>query len=93
MVGVASNAQEIEGYPRDVYAGDRREMALVPKYCVYTQTFREGDPRGDDPQMISAWTAQLGPMFIHLHHYCAGPDEGNRGTLLVRDEPRREFYL
>ena len=89
----SSQAQDIPGYSSNVYAGDHRDMALVPKYCMYTRSFREVVAGGDNQQMINAWAAQIGPTFTHLHHYCAGLIKANRGTLLSREPATRRFYL
>ena len=93
FVAKAGLAQEIPGYPRDVYAGDPREMALVPHYCVYTLLFRDSVPGGNKLEMFNAWKARVGDSFIHMHHYCAGLIKANRALLLVRDRMARQFYL
>jgi tetratricopeptide (TPR) repeat protein len=93
LAAIASHAQEFPGYPREVYAGDPREMAMVPKFCMYTLLFRASVPGGSDPQMINAWTAQLGDSFRHMHHYCAGLIKVNRAQLLARDRATRDFYF
>ena len=86
-------AQEIPGYPANVYEGDHREMALIPKYCMYTQLFRNSVSGGNDQQMIDAWSARMGDIFHHMHHYCAGLIKANRGLLKARDATTRRFYL
>jgi tetratricopeptide (TPR) repeat protein len=88
----AGMAQEIPGYPRDVYAADPREMAMVPKFCPYTILFRDVS-RDSNQSMIAAWSAQIGEGFQHLHHYCAGLIKFNRAQLLARDAMTRKFYL
>jgi hypothetical protein len=88
-----SHSQEIPGYPLNVYAGDPREMAMVPKYCMYTQSFRNSVPGGNDQRMIDAWMAEMGDIFHALHHYCAGLIKANRALLLARGATDRRFYL
>jgi hypothetical protein len=47
------------------------EIALLPKYCPYTQSFKSGIGAGmkNTPQ-AEAWLNTVGPGFWHLHHYC-----------------------
>lgn len=46
------------------------ELAILPVYCPYTQTFAH-DPRGANPTPNSAkWAQTLGKSFWGLHHYC-----------------------
>lgn len=90
---LSAQAQLVPGYPDDVKAYDPREVALVPSYCKYTQDFREKIPGGGDRQQIENWQAVLGPMYIHLHHYCWGLMKANRGMLMARTEIARYHYL
>jgi tetratricopeptide (TPR) repeat protein len=89
----ASPAQEIPGYPNSVGAFDPREVALLPKYCTYTQLFRSAVPGGNDAAKINAWTAYMGEIFHHMHHYCFGLMKTNRAILLSRDQTTRKYYL
>lgn len=89
----AAHAQDIPGYPRAAEALDLREVALLPRYCNYTQMFREKVPGGNDSAVINGWYAQLGPTFHHLHHYCLGLIKNNRAMILARDHGVRQFYL
>lgn len=90
----AAHGQGVPGYPDDVRKGyDPREVALLPRYCIYTQLFREAVPGGNDPEEIKRWTALMGPAFIHMHHYCWGLMKTNRALLLVRTEQFRNYYL
>lgn len=89
----AGQTQDIPGYPVNVYDGDSREMAFLPKYCIYTQAFRDTVPGGLDRAMIDAWTAQMGPIFHAMHHYCAGLIKVRRGMVLARDPTTRRFFL
>jgi tetratricopeptide (TPR) repeat protein len=88
-VGVA----EIPGYPAQVQQYDRREVALLPRYCVYTQDFRAKLPGGNDPAQIKRLTREMGPTFNHMHHYCWGLMKTNRGVLLARTAQDKRFNL
>jgi hypothetical protein len=35
---------DIPGYPSNIEAYDSREVAMLPRYCIYTQLFRERVP-------------------------------------------------
>ncbi|HMH17980.1 MAG TPA: hypothetical protein VK572_07500 [Burkholderiales bacterium] len=59
-----------------------REMFLLPEYCKYTQDFRANVPGGNNPGEIQRWTTLMGPVFIHMHHYCYGLQAINRATFL-----------
>ena len=49
------------------------EMAQVPEYCRYTQTFREEYGRDAHAQNLAHWNSVLGAeQFSNLHHYCYG---------------------
>jgi tetratricopeptide (TPR) repeat protein len=87
-----ANAQQIPGYPA-VEAYDPREVAMVPRYCIYTQHFRDRVPGGNDRATIDAWYARMGPVFHAMHHYCWGLMKTNRALLLARDTDTRRFYL
>lgn len=53
--------------PPGITAG---ELAVLPVYCPYTQTFAH-DPRGANPTPESSkWVRTLGKSFWGLHHYC-----------------------
>jgi hypothetical protein len=88
-----AHAQEIPGYPTNFDAYDPREVAMLPSFCAHTQLFRVRVPGGDDPAQIARWQSVFGDMFQHLHHYCWGLMKTNRGVLLARSGPVREFYL
>ncbi|MCW5662469.1 MAG: hypothetical protein KIT35_01430 [Piscinibacter sp.] len=89
----AASAQQVPGYPASVTAYDRREVAMLPKYCAHTQLFRDHVPGGNDGEQIRAYTALFGPVFNDLHHYCYGLMKVNRAILLSRDPTTRRFYL
>lgn len=46
------------------------EMNLLPKYCPYTQTFKNGSPSYAPSPKASYWVAQMGGTFWAMHHYC-----------------------
>jgi tetratricopeptide (TPR) repeat protein len=81
------------GYPDSAYAGDPREMAMVPRYCIYTQSFRDVVPGGENQAEINRWSSVMGVTFIHMHHYCAGLIITNRANLFSRTPADRQFYL
>jgi tetratricopeptide (TPR) repeat protein len=89
-----SHAQgNIPGYPDGVLEFDRREVALLPSYCKYTQVFRDRVPDGNNPAVIEQWYSKLGQSFHHMHHYCWGLMKTNRALFLARDQTARRFYL
>src|SRR4030095_14954600 len=53
--GSARAQMPIPGYPPRAEDFDAREIAMLPRYCLYTQMFRERVPGGNDPAMISQW--------------------------------------
>lgn len=83
----------IPGYPESIQAYDRREVALLPRYCIYTQVFRERVPGGNNPAEIKRMLSQMGETFNGMHHYCWGLMKTNRGMILARSEQVRNFYL
>jgi hypothetical protein len=90
---VRAQEQGIPGYPNDIRGFDPREVAMLPRYCLFTQDFREHVPTGNNPAEIQRWYDALGPTFHALHHYCYGLMKTNRGTFLARDPKVRQFYL
>lgn len=83
----------IPGFPASIYSFDSREVAMLPRYCIYTQHYREMVPGGNDTSEIQRWSSAMGEAFIHLHHYCYGLMFLNRATVLARDARPRRFYL
>jgi len=83
----------IPGYPTTVTAYDPREVAILPRYCAYAQSFREHVPGGNSTDEIQRWQSILGETFIHIHHYCWGLMKTNRGVLLAPDDQARRFYI
>ena len=66
---------------------------MLPRYCAYTQSFRDRVPGGNNPDEIQRWYSIMGQTFHAMHHYCWGLMKTNRGVLLARDEQSRRFYL
>jgi len=91
--GLAYGQGGIPGYPPSISAKDAREIAMLPRFCIYTQDFRESVPGGNDREQIERWTMVMGDMYLHMHHYCYGLMKMNRATLLARDAGVRRFYL
>jgi hypothetical protein len=93
-VGTAFAQVAIPGYPNRAEDFDPREVAMLPRYCIYTQLFRQAVPGGDDPTVIAQWYEYMGPTFHHVHHYCFGLMKMNRAMYLARgDQNARRFYL
>lgn len=91
--GPASAQMPIPGYPSRAEEFDAREVAMLPRYCVYTQMFRDKVPGGNNQAMISQWYEYMGPIYHDMHHYCLGLMKANRGQVLARDPDSRRFYL
>jgi tetratricopeptide (TPR) repeat protein len=88
-----AHGQKVPGYPDSLTAYDSREVAMLPKYCMYTQLFRDRVPGGSNADQINRWTSVMGDVFHHMHHYCYGLMSINRATILARDESTRRYYL
>jgi hypothetical protein len=86
-------AGPIPGYPDVVQGYDAREVAMLPSYCKYTQSFRDNVPGGNNPAEIKRWYSMLGRGFHALHHYCWGLMKTNRALLLTKRKDMRGFYL
>ena len=89
----AATGGDIPGYPDQIDAYDPREVAMLPRYCVYTQLFRERVPGGNNPAEIRRWHDLLGSTFQAMHHYCWGLMKTNRALFLARTKQLRNFYL
>lgn len=87
------HAQSIPGYPDSWRAYDAREVAMLPKYCIYTQEFRSRVPGGGNLDELARWHTVMGETFEHMHHYCWGLMKTNRGMLLARDPQARRAYV
>ena len=85
----SARAADIPGYPSDVTANDPREVAMLPKFCIHTRTFRDSVPGGNNPQEIKRLQAVLGPTYDALHHYCWGLMKTNRALFLAKDKQRQ----
>jgi len=81
----AGESGDIPGYPQHVTSYDPREVSLLPKFCTYTQLFRDHVPGGNNPVEIERWHDIMGPVFIHMHHYCYGLMYLHRANALARD--------
>lgn len=96
---LAAQAQEIPGFPpmnpHTLLNGpyDMRELGMLPRYCYFTQIFRQFAPGGSNKEEMDRWYATLGPTYHHLHHYCWGMMKSNRGLILAKDHNVRRFYL
>ena len=89
----AADPRVIPGYPLDVRAYDAREVALLPRYCIYTQEFREKVPGGNIRAEIDKWYRLQGQTFHAMHHYCWGLMRTNRALMLARTKAGRDRYL
>lgn len=93
-IGMPALGQQVPGYSDDVrYAYDAREIALLPRYCVHTQLFRDNVPGGNNLEEIKRWTSVMGSTFINMHHYCWGLMYTNRALLLAPSERLKMHYL
>jgi tetratricopeptide (TPR) repeat protein len=93
--GLAADAlaADIPGYPDQIEAYDSREVAMLPRYCRYTQLFRDHVPGGNDKVEIDRWYATMGPGFHAMHHYCWGLMKTHRALFLARNQQIKTFYL
>jgi len=72
---------------------------MLPRYCIYTQEFRQRVPGGNDQLKINYWKSAMGEsvtgyaLFEAMHHYCWGLMKTNRAVILTRDRKFRLFYL
>ncbi|MHB8493944.1 MAG: tetratricopeptide repeat protein [Casimicrobiaceae bacterium] len=67
-------------------AHSSRTRALLPAYCKYTQSF----PEAGNAAEVAHWTAIMGPVFHHMHHYCYGLMEFNYAKLFARTAQDRD---
>jgi tetratricopeptide (TPR) repeat protein len=95
LAGAAASASAagIPGYPENIREYDAREVSMLPRYCVYTQDFRNHIPGGGNLDEIRRWRSKMGNAFEAMHHYCWGLMETNRAMLLARNPQDRKFYL
>jgi len=83
----------VPGYPDSVQGFDPREVAMLPRYCIHTQLFRDHVPGGNNPAEIKRWYSVMGETFHAMHHYCWGLMKTNRALVLVRTQQDRRYYL
>jgi tetratricopeptide (TPR) repeat protein len=93
MMAGHSGATSIPGYPERVEAYDPREVARLPKYCMYTLEFRRNVPGGNNGAEIKRWSSLMGPTFNAMHHYCWGLMHTNRAIFLAPTKQLRNFHL
>lgn len=86
-------AAEIPGYPANIHEYDPREIAMLPRYCIYTQSYRDTVPGGNNQSEIDRWYAVMGKAFHAMHHYCWGLMKTNRAIFLARNQRDRQFLL
>lgn len=89
----AAEPRETPGYPERVQEHDPREVARLPRYCIYTQLFRDTVPGGSDAAEIERWKRVFGPTYLALHHYCWGLMKTNRAFFHTQKAEVRNFYL
>jgi tetratricopeptide (TPR) repeat protein len=69
------------------------EVALLPTYCPYTQSFKPGISMGaNNHPKAQAWLNTIGPSFWHLHHYCWALIQINRAEKLSTPEQLKNGY-
>jgi tetratricopeptide (TPR) repeat protein len=95
VAGIPAHGQGgVPGYPDDLrYAFDPREVALLPRYCLSTQLFRDSVVGTKNKREVEGWYLEMGPTFNAMHHYCWGLMNTNRALLLVHTERWRKYYL
>lgn len=92
-VSLSAHAQNIPGYPDNIGAYDAREVAMLPRYCIHTHSFRERIPGGNNPEQIEYWRSVMGKTYEAMHHYCWGLMKTNRALVLSRDRRTRLSWL
>lgn len=92
VLGIPVFAADPPGYPEQITAYDPREVAMLPRYCIYTQGFRDAVPGGNNQAEIKHWYHVMGPTYHTMHHYCAGLMKTNRANL-ARTRTYQQFYL
>ena len=80
---VLGAGQALAEKPENVTSG---EMAMLPSYCVDTQTFGDGT-------RISYWVGIMGKGFMGLHHYCWGLLALGRAQNTVMPQQTRRHIL
>jgi hypothetical protein len=84
----------------DLSPYDPGEVAKMPRYCKYTQSYRQHVVGGNDTAQIARWDRIMGPsrnpnvtMFSVMHHYCNGIFQTNLAMLVSQRPGRRKFNL
>lgn len=93
VVLTVAGASDVPGYPDQIEAYDPREVAMLPRYCIYTPLFRDRVPGGNNRVEIQKWSTVLGPTFEAMHHYCWGLMKTNRALYLARRKQLKDHYL
>ena len=83
----------ISGYPVDIRKYDAREVAQLPRYCIYTQDFRDRVPGGNNRAEQEKWYRLQGPTFHAMHHYCWALMRTNRASTPTLTKQGRDWYL
>ena len=85
---------DIPGYPNDVTGYDPREIAMLPRYCIFTPTFvQAGVPGSNDVQALDHWKAVMGETYKAMHHYCWALMKTNRANFLAPNRSTRQAWL
>lgn len=72
---------------------DPSAVALLPRYCIYTQGYREYVPGGNNPEEIKRWYSVMGQAFHAMHHYCWGLVDTNNAIFHARNSRERQALL
>lgn len=93
LAGAPAYATDVQK-PSSIREYDAREVAMLPRYCAHTQSFRDVVPGGNNPDEIKRWGSIMGERaFNTMHHYCWGLMKTNRAILLARGQQLRRFYF
>lgn len=68
------------------------ELAILPKYCPYTQSFKHGSGVANPSPEARRWISVMGESFWHVHHYCWALIEINRANR-AQTKPREKAAL
>lgn len=69
------------------------EMALIPRYCPYTQSFGKSGFRGGPSPQAKPWLAVMGDGFWAVHHYCWGQINLQRALRSTTTSQQRKHLL
>ena len=85
---------DIPGYPNDIGGNDPREIAMLPRYCIFTPTFvQAGVPGSNDVQALNHWKLVMGETYKAMHHYCWALMKTNRANFLAPNRQTRQAWL